>query len=223
MNPKRIAALIPALNEGEHLKELIPQVKKYIPDVIVVDDGSSDNTSEVAIQAGAHLLRHPKNRGKGEALRTGFHYLLGHGFEGCLILDGDGQHHPEDIPSFLSFVDHPEVGVVVGDRMGEPLPMPFVRRWTNRLMSFILSKLLGEKIPDTQCGFRYFQVELLRRADFMSSRYAIESELLIEAKRHGFKIRSVPVRTIYKDQKSGIRPIRDTYYFLRLLFRKRNV
>ena len=220
MNHRKIAVLIPALNEAKNLGSLISEIQKQTPDVIVVDDGSTDGTAEVSKGAGAHLLRHPTNFGKGMALRTGFQYLLEKGYEGCLILDGDGQHSPQDIPSFLRESLVPEVGVVIGNRMQETATMPLIRIWTNRLMSLIVSKLLKEDIPDSQCGFRYIRSEVLRVSDLSASRYDIDSEILIEAKRHGFRIVSVPIQTIYRDQKSGIRPLRDTYFFLKLLLQK---
>lgn len=217
MNPKKIAALIPALNESESLTTLIPETQRWIQDVIVVDDGSTDETSEVSKREGAILLRHSTNEGKGAALQTGFRFLLEKGYEGCIVIDGDGQHSPQDIPIFLESMSSPEVGVVIGNRMEESSSMPRVRFWTNRVMSFILSKFLHEEIPDSQCGFRYIRSEVLRISNFKSSRYAIDSEILIEAKRHGYCIRSVPIRTIYRSRKSGIRVLRDTYFFIKLL------
>ena len=217
----KVVALIPAYNESKNLSSLIPAVQKWIRDVVVIDDGSTDPTAEVARSAGASVLHHPENRGKGAALQTGFRYLSDKGYEGCLILDGDGQHSPEDIPVFLESRADPRIGVVIGNRMQETSTMPRLRRWTNAFMSFVLSRFLREEIPDTQCGFRYIRAELLRLSDLNASRYAIDSEILIEAKRHGFRIKSVPVRTIYRDQKSGIRPLRDTYFFLKLLLEKR--
>ncbi len=218
---QKVVALIPAFNEGKNLTLLIPEIQRWVKDVIVVDDGSTDDTAEVARKNGALLLHHPKNRGKGAALRTGFHYLLAKGYEGCVILDGDGQHSPQDIPSFLKSGSDPKVGVVLGNRMQETSTMPALRRFTNTFMSSLLSKFLKEEMPDTQCGFRYIRADLLRNLDLHASRYDIDSEILIEAKRHGFRIASVPVQTIYRSEKSGIHPLRDTYFFLRLLFKKR--
>ncbi|MBI4436975.1 MAG: glycosyltransferase family 2 protein [Candidatus Omnitrophica bacterium] len=221
MDHEKIAALVPALNEEKTLGSLIPEIQRWLPHVIVVDDGSTDQTAEVSKKNGAHVIVHPKNLGKGMALRSGFQYLLEKDFEGCVILDGDGQHSPQDLPSFITAVQDPKVGVVVGNRMGETATMPFVRRLTNRFMSFALSRLLQEEIPDTQCGFKFVRSDLLRVLELKASKYEIESEVLIEAKRRGFRIVSVPVHTIYGDQKSSIHPLRDTYLFLRLLYARR--
>ena len=217
MNDLKIVALIPALNEAKTLGSLILEIQRWLPDVIVVDDGSTDQTSEISIESGAHVISHSKNCGKGMALRSGFLYLLEKGYGGCVVIDGDGQHSPQDLPVFLNAAKDPQVGVIVGNRMGETSSMPFIRRLTNRLMSFILSRLLQEEIPDTQCGFKFIRSDLLRVLDLKASKYEIESEMLIEAKRHGFRIVSVPVRTIYRDWKSSIQPLRDTYLFLKLL------
>jgi len=217
MNGPKIVALIPAFNEAKTLGSLIPEIQRWLPDVIVVDDGSTDQTSEIAKKNGAHVIAHPKNFGKGMALRSGFRTLLEKGYDGCVIVDGDGQHSPQDLPSFLNAAKDPQVGVIVGNRMRETSSMPFIRRLTNRFMSFVLSRLLQSDIPDTQCGFKFIRSDLLRVLELKASKYEIESEVLIEAKRHGFRIVSVPIRTIYKDEKSSIQPLRDTCLFLRLL------
>ncbi len=220
MRAQRVAALIPAFNVSEGLSSLIARIQPYVERVIVVDDGSTDDTGETSRRAGAFVIRHSENRGKGTALRTGFEYFIREGYDGCIILDGDGQHDPKDIPIFLREAARSDAGVIIGNRMSQNVSMPVIRRWTNQFMSFILSHRLGVFIPDTQCGFRYIRADVLRVIQIESTRFAIDSEILIEARRHGFKIASVPIQTIYQNQKSNIQPIRDTYFFLRLLFKK---
>ena len=222
----RVVALIPAWNVGPHIGPLIRQIRSYLEEVIVVDDGSTDDTAEKARSAGATVLRHAGNLGKGKAIQTGFQYIQTLEVEGCLLLDGDGQHSPEDIPAFLKAAET-GADVIVGNRMGRSDQMPFVRRWTNRVMSFVLSRMAHVDIPDSQCGFRYLRKSVLSKLTLEASRFEIDSEILVEASRNRCRIVSVPVRVLYQSEKSAIRPIRDTRRFLRYIFhvmkkRKRN-
>ncbi len=221
MTPATVV-LVPAFNESKSLGSLIPEIRRYLPEVLVIDDGSTDESARVAARAGASVLRHSKNSGKGAALQTGFQYVLEKGYEGCLVIDGDGQHSPKDIPLFLKAAEETSAAMVIGNRMGDVRYMPIVRRLTNRLMSSVLSYLLKENIPDTQCGYRYIRSNLLKTIELQSLRYDIESELSIEARRNGFHITSVPIQTIYSNEKSGIHPFRDTLRFLKLLYVKRD-
>ena len=158
----RIIALIPAFNEAKRIGPLVEQVRPYVQEVVVVDDGSSDGTSALAKAAGATVLRHPQNHGKGKALQSGFHYVLQRQAEGYLILDGDGQHSPQDIPTFLKAASE-GAGVVIGNRMDQTEGMPLIRQWTNRFMSYLLSRLLEQEIPDSQCGYRFIRSEVLSK------------------------------------------------------------
>ena len=193
--------------------------RKYSDRVLVVDDGSADRTAQAAAAAGAEVIRQPENRGKGAALRTGLKALVDRGSDPVIVLDGDGQHDPGEIPAFLAEALRSGAGIVVGNRMAAAESMPFVRYWTNRTMSAILSRLAGEKIPDTQCGYRLLSAETVGKLSFATSNYDTESEMLIEAGRKGVRISSVPVKTIYRGEVSRIRPGRDTVRFLRLLLR----
>ena len=216
----KIIALIPGFNVAGLIGPLVRQVRPYVPEVVVVDDGSRDGTGEEAKRSGATVLRHPKNLGKGKALQTGFQYVLKQETEGCLILDGDGQHSPEDIPTFLKAASD-GADIILGKRMERPEQMPFIRRWTNRFMSYLISKLLGEDIPDSQCGFRFIRFEVLSKLNLEASKFEIDSEILIEAHRRHFRIVSVPIQTLYHGEKSSIRPLRDTWRFVRFILRVR--
>ena len=215
----KTAVLIPAYNEEKGIVQLIEEIIKFVPDVILVDDGSVDATADAVAGTGAFLLKRPKNQGKGAALKTGFDYILSKDFDSVLIMDADGQHAPADIPLFFEKFRRTNADLIVGNRMEKITNMPLIRRLTNKSMSFILSFITRQRIPDSQCGYRLIKRKVLEAVSLDSSKYEIESELLLEASKTGFKIDSVPVKTIYRGQKSCINPLVDTVRFFKLLFR----
>ena len=141
------------------------------------------------------------------------------GSEAIVVLDGDGQHDPAELPAFIKCAEESGAGIVVGNRLADAAGMPRVRYWTNRTMSIILSWLSRQKIPDSQCGYRLIRREVLERINFTTENYDLESEMLILASRLGFKIASVPIKTIYTGQVSEIKPGMDTLRFLRLILK----
>ena len=232
----RIAAVIPAFNEEQHIADVVRRTRAKIGHVLVVDDGSRDATAARAREAGAQVIVHPQNRGKGEAIRTGLRHWLAAGpkkfetgqlarqFEWILILDGDAQHRPEEIDRFIAAArSSAEPRLILGNRMNDVSAMPFVRRVVNRYMSRRISRLCSQQIPDTQCGFRMLHrhviPELLNGAD----RFDYETEMLIVASQKGFRIDSVAISTVYSDEISSIHPLRDTVRFLKLLRRYRQL
>ena len=215
----KICVLIPAYNEAKTIQSLVEEVRKYIPDVLVIDDGSIDKTAPLAESAQAKVCYQPINRGKGAILRQGFEEALRQGFDWVLTMDADGQHSPQDIPVFLEKTQQGTAGMVIGNRLNDRGEMPAVRWVTNHLMSFLISRLVHQEIPDTQCGFRLIHRDILQKVQLESARFDIESELVIQTVKSGFKITSVPIRSIYDGQTSQIRPIKDTIRFIRLLCR----
>ncbi len=211
--------LIPAFNEERRIGDVVQAVRRQYPRVVVVDDGSGDRTAERAGQAGATVLKHDVNRGKGAALETGFAYARDHGHAFVLTMDADGQHAPGDIPAFLERFRQGGVDVIVGNRMAAASGMPLVRRVTNRFMSAILSRRMGQHVPDTQNGFRLYRTAVIPEAAQASQGFAAESEILLALSLHRVRIQSVPVHVIYGDEKSKIRPLRDTVRFFRMLRR----
>jgi glycosyltransferase involved in cell wall biosynthesis len=222
INRSNVAGLIPAYLEERHISDVVRRARGQLDCVLVVDDGSSDATSERARAAGAEVVRHEINRGKGAAIKTGLSELTARGFLYVLILDGDGQHLPEEIPRFLQEANSSAGDVIVGNRMSDTATMPMVRRWTNRFMSSQISKACGQLIPDSQCGFRMIRREVAPSLFCESNAYDYETEMLIIASRKGFRVSSVPVSTVYGDEKSKIHPVRDTFRFFRLLARYRS-
>lgn len=218
----RIGVLIPCYNEALHIENVIKGVLQYAPEVIVVDDGSRDGTGDLAKQCGATVIRHPVNKGKGEALKTGFSLIREKiGWDAIITMDGDGQHAPEEIPRFIETAQRLKVDIVIGDRMSDPYSlkkMPLIRWLTNKVTSFIISRLTGQKIPDSQCGYRLINIEVVKNLELQTSRYDTESEILIESVGKGYKIASVPIRIIYKGETSYINPVRDTIRFIKLIY-----
>lgn len=215
----RYCVVIPALNTAATLGALVHRVKLLGFDVIVVDDGSRDQTAAVASGQGALVISHLRNKGKGRALRTAFEYALRSGYEGVITMDSDGQHDPEDILRLVRTGERQHAGIVVGNRLVDGAPMPPVRRWTNHLMSTIVSAVARQTIPDSQCGFRFIRAEVLSGVSLRARRFDLETELLFGAAMRRWKIVSVPVRSIYRHHESHIRPLQDGLRFLRVVLR----
>lgn len=217
-----VLAIMPAYCEGRFVGEVVRQVFQYVQAVVVVDDGSPDNTSSEAESAGAKVIRHPTNLGKGAALKTGLDYAVSIKASFYLFLDADGQHDPSEIPAFMEAINRTKVDLVVGNRMRNLHSMPPIRRWTNQFMSWQIGRICKVAIPDSQCGFRLARKELLPVLMAPSNRFEFESESIILAARQGFRLGFVPIRTIYTDQHSKIRPLRDTIRYFRLIQKYRN-
>jgi glycosyltransferase involved in cell wall biosynthesis len=209
------AAVIPCFNEAADIREVIAGVKIFLPNVIVVDDGSTDATARLAKSSGAKILSLKKNSGKGAALRAGWKLARELNFDWILMLDGDGQHAADDIPKFFESVEKTNAALVVGNRMENPTAMPWLRRRVNQFMSKRISRLAGAQLPDSQCGFRLAHLKTLLELPFRANHFEIESEMLVAFLAAGNKIRFVPVQTIYKNAASKIRPLPDTWRWLR--------
>lgn len=215
----KVIVVIPSYNEARSIGRIVKELKDKNLPVCVIDDGSTDETAVIAEKAGAVVIRNPINKGKGAALREGFMYALKEGFSAALVMDGDGQHDPADVSGFLKKMDDVDADIIIGNRMSDTSSMPFVRHATNRVMSFVISLITGQKIEDTQCGFRLIKRRAMENIKLKSSNYEVESELLLKAARKGFRIKSVPVKTVYAGEQSRINPFIDTIRFFALLIR----
>lgn len=220
VNRATVAAIIPAYCEEKHVGEVVRRTLEQLDHVLVIDDGSADQTAANARAAGAEVSVHEKNVGKGDAIKTGLRFWLERELQHVIILDADGQHLPEEINRFIAAAP---LGyqLLVGTRMNDVRQMPLLRRIVNRWMSRAISQTCGQEIPDTQCGFRMLSAALIPHLLEGAERFDYETEMLIVASRKGFRIGSVPVSTVYSDEVSSIHPVRDTIRFLKLMRRYR--
>jgi glycosyltransferase involved in cell wall biosynthesis len=219
MSESSTLSLIPAWNEAPRIGPIVEATRAYLP-VLVVDDGSQDETSATAEAAGAIVVRHPQNRGKGVALMTGFNWALARGYEAVLTLDADGQHDPADIQKFLAAYEAGAGDLIVGRR--DFSQMPFPRSWSNAFGSWLLSRALCARIYDNQSGYRLHSRSFLESLNLTTTGFELEVEVIIQAVRKGMRIGWVDIRTIYGIGKvSYFHPLKDSVRFLGMVWRAR--
>ena len=216
----KVCIVIPVYNEAQAIGTLVKELRAKHLDVVVINDGSSDQSGKIAQQQGAIVLQHEVKKGKGLSLQTGFRYALEQHYDSIIAMDGDGQHAVEDVDRFIEKAKGFPLSIINGNRMENHREMPFVRFWTNRIMSVLISCLCKQKIPDTQCGFRLISTQILRQLTLAAGDFEIETEVLIKASKKGFKIYSVPIKTIYRGEVSHINPILDTVRFFVYIFKE---
>jgi len=223
----RVVAFIPALNEEDSIANVINRIREVYKDsesrgfkveLLVVDDGSKDLTHVRAKEAGAELVRHPWNLGKGCALDTGFKWAAGRGYRFVVTLDGDGQHDPRDIRTLFQASE--DYDIVVGTRLGDLANMPTKNKMGNLLSTRWISKAARTHVGDSQSGFRLIPVKVWMDLDLTTTGFETETEMLIQAGRKGYRIGAVPVRTIYTgEENSKFRAVRDSLRIGSVLFR----
>lgn len=216
----KVCVVIPAYNEAKTIGDILAALKEKGFDILVIDDGSTDNTGEIAANLGVMLIRHKENIGKGASMKEGTDFILKNtNCDAIITMDGDGQHKVGDIDNFIKMSEKEGSDIIVGNRMGYTKNMPFARLATNVFTSFLISGICKQKIPDTQCGFRLIKRKVIEAVDLVSTNYDTESEILIDAAQRGFKISSIPIKTIYKGERSDIHPVKDTIRFFALVIR----
>ena len=211
-----VIAVIPAYNESKRIASVLQEVKNYTDKVIVVNDGSTDDTARIAIENQAHVIDLKENKGAGNATREGCLEAIRLGAGIILTIDADGQHDPREIPSLLQPLIHEDIQIVFGGRPRNP-SMPIENRLGNHLLSRISSVLLGVTILDTLTGFRAFHAEVFEGILWQSNRYSFVSEMVFRMAKSRLRFKEVPVSTIYHDNKKGMRK-RDGVKTLFLLF-----
>ena len=207
----RVCALIAAFNEEATVASVVEGVRRMVPDVVVVDDGSSDRTGGCAAAAGATVVRHGQNRGKGAAIRTGLAHVLAAPYTHVLFIDADLQHDPGDISRLLSAGERAGYDLVIAERAFVKGAMPTARFYSNRIGSRILSQFIGLEIADSQSGFRLVRSECLRALRLTSTGYEIETEMLIKLARRHASICRVSIAARYDGSRSRLRSFRDTF------------
>ena len=212
-----VAALVPAYQAAAHLGEVLLGLAALPskPHVLVVDDGSRDGTAQVARQFGVQVHSFAGNRGKGHALLAGFELLRD--FDAVVTLDADGQHPPACLPAFVAAAEA-GADLVLGQREITP-NMPPARRFANRFSSAWCSAIAGQPIADSQCGYRLYRRDVLRRTPVQASRYEVETEMAVRAARLGFKVAHVAIPTVYGDETSHLSPTRDVPRIVAMMVR----
>lgn len=208
----RTCVLIPAFNEASYIADVVERARQHVVDVVVIDDGSRDRTADIAQAAGAICLQLPKNCGKASALRAGIAYARERNFTHVITLDGDGQHHPEDIRVMLRVAEETGADLIIGARSFDRALMPGPRYFSNVIGSRLASALVGREIRDSQSGFRLFRLDKLEGAKLRSRCYELEMEILIKMARSGCTIAHAPIRMVYDEgqARSKMKPVRDT-------------
>ena len=220
---ERVLILIPAYNAAASVAEVIRQARAVLGDVLVVNDGSRDETATVAAAAGAKVISHPQNRGKGAALKTGFAYAVEQGYDAVITLDADGQHLPREISKFLACREQTRGDLIIGGRshlFGAMLPR---RRMANRFSAWIIGRVSKTGITDSQSGFRLYSTRMLRAVRLHTDGFDLESEVIVHAGRRGFKVLTTPIDLGFVNgvSTSHYKPLKDTLRIAWTVFRAR--
>ncbi len=214
-----VIALIPAYNAEPFVGDVVRQARKHVP-VVVVNDGSKDGTAQVAVDAGALLIDQQPNQGKGAALQAGFTWALERNVRAVITLDADGQHDADEIGRFLERFRATQADLIIGAR--DFSQMPFVRRVSNTLGQRAFSWAMGRTVRDNQSGYRLLSRRLMASLQTSGERgFEFEMDMIVVCVRNGWPLEWVPIRTIYADEKSNIKPLRHVVHFFRMVFQAR--
>ena len=216
-SPKLIAG-IPAYNEEKYIGTIVLKSRQYVDEVIVVDDGSADNTSSIANLAGATVIRHQENMGKGAAIQSILAEAKNKNPAVLVLLDADYQHNPDEIPDIVKPVVLDNVDLVIGSREQQKRKIPRYRRAGQKVLSIFSQSLSGEKVVDSECGFRALSSKALTELNLKQKGFAIETEMISAATEKNLKIVEVPISAIYTDDSSTLNPVRHGFGVLTRIF-----
>lgn len=211
-----IGVVIPAFNAEKTISDLVKELLVYgfkKENIIVVNDGSNDRTDEVVTKLGLSVVTHNKNIGKGAALKHGFDTARAKNLKNVFTLDADGQHKVSEINNFLKLKGHYDL--IIGSR-NNVADMPYLRRIVNRTTSLVVSLLSQKYVPDVQCGFRYVNLNIFSKVKLETNNYQTESEMVVKTVRNRYAIESVPISTLYQNEKSYINAFTDTIRFIKM-------
>ena len=219
---EKVLALLPAYNEAAHLGAVLEEVKKYIDDILVVDDGSKDETASIARAAGVNLLSRGYNLGKGQSLKEGYAWALENGYDALIMLDSDGQHDPACIKDFLAKYHATHAPLIIGARDYQEIPLR--RRIPNMIGKTLFSAAVGQEIPDNQSGYRMLNRALMERMlKSEEAGYHFEVEMIAICIANNWKIEWVRIPTIYGDEKSKQNPFDQIFGFPKMCLKARRL
>jgi glycosyltransferase involved in cell wall biosynthesis len=215
----RIAVVIPAYNEASTIADIVRRAGHHTDRVIVVNDGSSDETARVLEKLPVTLLNNTQNLGKGKSLLCGARLALEQGATAVITLDGDGQHRPEDIPLLLEMAAANPDTIIIAARLHNRNCAPPSRRFANSFADFWISWAAGYRIRDSQSGFRLYPAAIFQQCSTESNNFVFESEILIDAARQGMYSKGVAIDTVYhqNSRRSHYQPARDTWAIVRMV------
>jgi glycosyltransferase involved in cell wall biosynthesis len=214
-----VVALVPAYNAEKFVGDVVRRARRHVP-VIVVNDGSRDRTAQVAAEAGALVVEQQPNQGKGAALQRGFAWALERNVRAVITLDADGQHDPDEIPRFLERFRATNADLIIGARNFSQ--MPLVRRVSNSLGRRAFSWAMGQPVRDNQSGYRLLSYRLMQALANSGERgFEFEMDMIVICVRNHWPLEWVPIRTIYADEKSNIKPLKHVAHFFRMVMHAR--
>ena len=222
---EKLLAVIPTLNGEKTVGAVVRDARAQLEPVLVIDDGSTDRTSDVAKEAGAIVLRHHTNRGKGAALKTGFTYALEHGYDGVISLDADGQHLASEIGKLIAAREQSGADLIIGGRAHLFAGMLPRRRLANRVSAAAIAWASGTNVTDSQSGFRFYSANLLRTTELRTDGFDLESEVIVRAGRRGLRVMTIPIDLGFVNgiSTSHYKPLADTVRIAWTVFRTRFV
>ena len=222
---KNTAVVVPIYNSEKYLPELLTRIMEYfsLESIFAVNDASKDNSNIICKKVGVNLVNLKVNCGKGNALQIGFEAAIEEGYKFAFTIDSDLQHKPEDFPNFIQKQNELDLELVIGKRDFSHQKMPFHRICSNTLTSWVVSRASKQKILDSQCGFRLYNLEIMEEMKFQTKRYQFETEIILKIAKKNGKIDFIPIETIYDGQKSYISSMRDIKNFIKIvLFEMKN-